>query len=308
MLTNFFKKSKPITVVVLLGLFLGYFLLANFSGFSMDFLTNNSIISYLRYGLWIFLTFFFFNFIINKNKLTFDNAFAFLFFVLCLGMIPNSFLNEKTVIINLILLLFLRKVYSLQSSKNVFQKLFDGGLWLGIAFLIEPFSAIFLVLLYIANYVHQKFTLQTILIPVLGFAGPLFLYFTYCFWNDKTENFNQLFYWFTTYDFSIYNSLLFLIPLLIIGAFLLFSVVMKTPLALRVKNTFRKSWMLVLLHFITAFIFIVLIEHKNGSELLYLLFPTAVILANGLELLQKKWIADIVIALFFFGSLTVYFI
>lgn len=38
-------------------------------------------------------------------------------------------------------------------------------------------------------------------------------------------------------------------------------------------------------------------------EFLFLLFPTSVILANGLELIQRKWLADLYIILFIVGSI-----
>ncbi len=308
MLTNFFAKSKPITFIVLLGLFFGYFFLTIFKGFSIDFYTENTIFSYFRYVLLLLLTFFFQNFIVTKNNLTFDNSYAFLFFMTCLGLLPFSFLNEKTLFINLILILFLRKVYSLQSPKNVFKKIFDAGFWLGVGFLVEPFIAIFGVLLYIAIYTHQKIIFQTLGIPIIGFIVPLFLYFTYCFWLDTVSDFYALFNWFTSYDLSIYKSVKFIFPFILIGVFLVFSILVKTPKALAVKNIFRKSWVLMLLHFLIATIFIVLLKNSSGSELLYLLLPTSLILANGLELLKKTWIKDLVISTFLIGSFVIYFL
>lgn len=308
MLANFFGKSKPITFVVLLLLFLVYLVLALFTGFKVDFYFEKSIFLFFSFAILLLLTFFFQNFIVVKNNLTFGNSYAFLFFILCLGLLPSSFLDEKTLIVNLLLLLFLRKVYSLQSSKNVFKKLFDGGLWLGISFLIEPFTLIFILLLYGAIFIHKKTSLQTLLIPVVGFLAPLFLYFTYYFWHDDVQNFYALFNWFTYYNFENYKALNYIFPVSIISLFGLISIFMKTPKILSVKNTFRKSWLLIILNLFITILFVVILKEHNGSEFLYLLFPIAIILANGLELVERTLIKEVLITLFFLCSLVVYFL
>ncbi len=308
MLANFFAKSKPITFVVLGLLFVVYLFLALFTGFDISFYFKNSIFSYFTFAVLLLLTFFFQNFIVVKNNLTFGNSYAFLFFILCLGLFPSSFLDEKTLIVNLLLLLFLRKVYSLQSSKNVFKKLFDGGLWLGISFLIEPFTLIFMFLLYGAIFIHKKTSLQTLLIPVVGFLTPLFLYFSYCFWYDALQDFYSLFIWFSYYDFENYKALNYIFPVSIIGLFGLISIFLKTPKTLSVKNTFRESWLVIILNLALTILFIIILKEHNGSEFLYLLFPIAIILANGLELVERTLIKEVLITVFFLCSLVVYFL
>lgn len=308
MLANFLEKSKPITFVVLITLFLSFVILALFTNNSVDFYWENSLFSYGSYFFLLVSTFFFFNFIVVKNALTFDNALAFFFFIICLGLIPASYLDQKTLFTNLIILIFLRKVYSLQSSKKVIKKLFDGGFWLGILFITEPFCLIFVILLYVSIYMHQKITFQTLLIPIIAFGIPILLYFTYCFWYNDVSTFNDLFYWETPYDFSVFNSHKFTLPLLLIGVFLLFAILIKTPKALSVKNTFRKSWLLVLMHLITTIFLVLLVKEKNGSELIYLFFPLAVILANGLELVKNLLYKNLIITLFLIATITSYFL
>ena len=205
MLANFFGKSKPITFVVLILLFLLYLVLAISTGFKVDFHFEKSIFTYLSFTVLIISTFFFTNFIISKNNLTFDNSYAFLFFIICLGLFPDSFLSEKALVVNLLLLLFLRKIYSLQTNKNIFKKLFDGGFWLGVCFLAEPLTIVFVFLLYAAIFIHQKTSFQTLIIPIIAFLTPLFLFFSYSFWNNNTQDFYELFNWYTTFNFENYK-------------------------------------------------------------------------------------------------------
>lgn len=297
MLANFFGKSKPINFIVLFVLFLGYFVLSIFSKeLSLNILTELG---------WFLVVFSVYNFIIAKNLLTYDNSFAFLFFVILIGFFPDVININKTFYANLTVLLFLRKVYSLQSSKNVFHKLFDGGLWLGISFLIEPYTALLIILLYLSIFLHQRFTYQTLLIPIIGIFGPVFLYFTYCFWYDEVEKFTSLFNWNLYPDLSFYSHQKSLFPILFISFFLIASILLKSPRALSVPNKFRKNWILVLTQFVISTIIFLLVEDGSGTEFLYVFFPVSVILANGIEFFQKKWYADAIIILFLIASFAV---
>ena len=78
MLANFFGKTDPANLIIIFGLFLSYFLAAYFIGFS----SSDSLLWLgTTIGLFVFL-FFFFNFILAKNKLTLYNSYGFLFFVM----------------------------------------------------------------------------------------------------------------------------------------------------------------------------------------------------------------------------------
>ncbi|MGY8909650.1 MAG: DUF6427 family protein, partial [Flavobacteriales bacterium] len=56
-------------------------------------------------------------------------------------------------------------------------------------------------------------------------------------------------------------------------------------------------------NFIILLTFLFCIPEKNGSELIYILFPTSIILANGVELIKKKIIKNIVLYLFLIGGI-----
>lgn len=299
MLANFFGKSKPIGALVILILFLCFYALFVFT----------ERISFDFWGfILILLTFSLTNFINIKNELTFDNYYMYLIFVLLMTLFPKTFETNTSFYANIAVLLSLRRAYSLQSEKVIFKKLFDAGLWLGISFVIEPFTLIFFLFIYIAVYFHIQLTIRTLAIPLIGFLIPVFLYFTYCFWYEKTTDFYNLFVWFTDYNFTLYKNASYLFSILFIVFFIVASVVLKTPEALSVKNTFRLSWKLVILNLFLSVLLIIVTNNRNGTEILYALFPASIIIANGIEIYQKKWISDVVILLFFAGAITAYFL
>jgi hypothetical protein len=257
----------------------------------------------------IFLSiFFFFNFIVSKNRLTFDHSYAFYVFTLSLILFLKTLCNFETLNLLLIQLLFLRKVYSFQSSKKVIQKIFDSGFWLGILCLIEPFSILFFILIYASIFLQQKRTINNLITPIIGFISPLIIYFTYLFWNDAAIVFFEIFnikiadtlFIFDKSDPSwIFWGILFLT---------LFSTVLKSPKVLSVNNSFKKSWILLIINAITSVVFAVTVSNKNGSEIVYFLIPASIIIANGFEVIQKKIVKNILIILLLGITVSTFFL
>ena len=297
MLTNFFGKSKPINFIVIISLFFIYVLKASLVGVSVIDLSGSFVIGTVGFFLFFLIQFFFYNFIVSKNNLTHSNSYALLLFTIFIGFFTTYFLEVKMLNLFFLHLLFLRKIYSFQSSKTIFQKLFDSGFWLGIMFIIEPFSIVYFLLLYAAIYLFQKVTIRTLLIPVIGFISPLIIWFTYFLWDDNIEEFVKYFYFFTNYDLSLYTQRFFLVPLILIGFCTVTVIALKTPNVLSVKTIFRRSWVLVIFNLIIAASFIIFLPDKNGSEIIFILFPMSIIVANGLEMKAKRIVKDIVLVI-----------
>ena len=306
MLANFLNKSKPINFMGLMIFFAICFLTLNF----IDFFNNQIQVSGLLERLAILLIFialfFIYNFITSKNNLTYDNSFGFYFFILLMGCF-SSVANYKTLFFSIIYLLFLRKIYSLQSSKKVLKKLFDAGFWLGILCVFEPKFTILFLLIYLGAYWHQKITIHTFSTPIIGFFTPLFCYFSYVFWYGNQEVFVSTFFSGFTFNmsfFTIEKEKFFMISLLVITCF---AAISKSSKALLINNTFKKSWSLLLMNLLIVFALFLFEKESKNTETLLLFFPISLILANGIELIQKKIIVNIFLYLFLIGCLTYLF-
>jgi hypothetical protein len=234
------------------------------------------------------IIFFFSNFIVSKNNLTLDNSYAFFIFTVFLSYFLSTITNLKTLIILLLYILLLRKIYSLKSPKKILQKLFDSGFWLGVLFILEPHSAMFVILIYAAIFLHQKPIINNLIVPIIGFLTPLIIHFTYCFWFDKLYFFTNLFYFDTFQNRFFYakNNFywisVFIITISVVSLFL------KSPKAFSINNSFKKSWILLIVNLAIALFFALFIPKKNGMEFLFLLFPASVIIANGIESVRNN--------------------
>ena len=125
------------------------------------------------------MTVFVINFIIRKNALTEDNSYAILFYILLVCYFPNSFVNEGVFISNFILLLAFRRIYSLRSSIQTKEKIFDSAFWIGIATLFYVWSLFYLILVYAAIFIFRKIDWRNFIIPLVGVLTPIFLSYTY---------------------------------------------------------------------------------------------------------------------------------
>ena len=298
MLTNFFGKSKPINYIVLLVLILIYFSFSFFGIFSREDIDLDIVLKQSGLLVLLFMYCFMFGFILSKNKLTLDNSYGFLALVSLFGFFPVVYQHTEALFFNIVLLIFFRRIVSLRTSKSFFEKLFDSGFWLSILFILEPFSLIFCVLIYLSVSLFQKTNYQTLLIPIVGFITPLIIYFTYCFWYDVLADFYRLFDWYSSLSLDMYSSSKYGIPLIIVGVFSLLSLIIKTPKVFLISGNYRKYWIMITITLLLSITYIILKNEKNGSELLLVFFPVSIMIANWIESIQRKGIKEIVLLLF----------
>jgi len=297
MIANFFNKTKPINFLVLAVLVLIIFLISLIKANSEPL----NFYYFVKNGLFLFfaiLVVFVLNFIIRKNSLTEDNSFAILFYILLTSFFPNSFSSEGIYVSNFILLFAFRRIYSLRSSIEIKEKIFDAAFWIGIASLFHVWSLIYMFLLYAAIVIFRKIEWRNFLIPIIGFLTPIFLSYTYLLAFDDLDRFYNL--WTFSFDLSLsaYNSSSFLTPMILIGLLSLIAIYPTTKRSLLAKIDFKATWSLLLGHIGISLILVLISPNKNGSELIYLFFPLSVLFANYLQVINRYWLKEMIIYIF----------
>ena len=307
MLANFFNKSKPAIVFIIAIYLFVYFTIANvvfnFAGFSWSYLLKEIGVFF---SLILFLILI--KFIINKNNLTLDNSYALLLAVFLLGIFHEILFANRILFANIFLLLAYRKVYSLRSNINTKLKLFDAGFWIGISVLIYSWSIFYIILIYAAMLLFQKVTLKNLAIPLVGLVMPVFIFFTYTFYVDNLEAFYRVFYLAPSFSYNSYNQLQLLIPIAFLITIAMWSIVSVTPKVVSSGTSFKKLWNLVIVHLLISVIIIVLSPIKNGSEMLFMVFPITIIIANFLQKSESKNFKNLIFYLFLLISFGVYFL
>jgi hypothetical protein len=307
MIANFFKKSKPAGVILIICLLFVYFFSATFyvyiTNISVKLLVNKLFLFGL-YVLWLLV----FNFIISKNKLTLDNLYGLLIGVILLGTFYESLFSTNLLLSNIFLLLAFRKIYSLSSNLNTKIKLFDAAFWIGIASLIYFWSFLFFVLIYVGIILYKKVSIRNFFIPIIGFFTPIFLYFTYCLYLNELPVFYQKFNFNFNLDFNNYSAVKYLLPIILFGLILVWSIIRVTPNIILINNRLKQTWILLLNHLIVSIVVVGFAMVKNGSEVLFLIFPTGIILGNFIPKLKSKLLKNVLLFMFLALSISVYFL
>ena len=296
MLANFFGKSNPVNFIVIFSIFLGFYLTNSISSISLATLNFSLVLEYILMLIFFLVFFFFFNFILSKNKLTLYNSYGFLIFVLLFGFFPDTMSSRHELFLNILVLIYLRRVYSLRSGKDVYKKIFDSGFWLGVLFLVAPKTVLFGILLFLSIWLFQKINFRTLLIPCLGFLAPVLCYVAYFFWFDQTEEFIASFFWYANYNFELFTDSSIFIPTIVLGTLVLISILVKTPKVISISGNYRNYWILILFNLFIAITILLIQNTLNESQLILLFFPISVILTNWLESIQKPFLKNIFIA------------
>ncbi len=307
MIANFFNKSKPVIIFNLIVVLFLFYVVSSF-------LLNSEVLSvwfFLKKGgnfLLLALLLLLVNFIVKKNSLTQDNSYTLLLHVLLLGTFYFTMHNDVVLYSNILLLLSYRKIYSIKSGFNIGSKLFDAGFWIGTASLIYPPSILFVLLIYIAIIIYQKQYIQNFIIPVVGLATPILLFFTYTFFIDDLGLFYNNYNFPMSFDFTVYNSLKYLIAITFLITITIWSIFVVSPKIITISNTMRMSWNILLNQVLIAAVITLLAPVKNGSEFLFLLFPCAIIITNFLQKSQSKNFKNLILFIFVAISIAVYFL
>ncbi len=297
MLTRFFQKSEPISFVSIVILLFALIFIQFVVPANSNINPSNAL---QTFGVFLFFTFSLFlsSFIISRNHLTQANYYAILFFVLLLGFFPSVFTVSKISISHLFVLVAARRLYSIHSKKELLSKLFDSGFYLGVAFLINPQTILYILLIYASYFIYIKIIDKNLLLPIVGFGTPLFIVFTYYFVLDKTEVFRSLIELNVVFDLQKVSPEKILLPLILMAVLLIVSLFKISSNSLSFESENKNSNKLVIAHLVLSILILLLNNLKIEETILYLFFPTAILIGILFNLLTKKGVKEVILYCF----------
>ncbi|MEO5788558.1 DUF6427 family protein, partial [Gelidibacter sp.] len=167
MISSFFSKAKPIHLVVVSVLLLVVFVVTKMSTIAEAFSVELFFREAFLFGVCL-ASLFVLDFFVSKNNLTKKNSYKILMFGLFVAVLPESLLNSKLLIANLFILLALRRIISLRTSKDIKKKLFDAALWISLATLLFFWASLFFILIFLALLLHSIVDIKNWIIPIVG--------------------------------------------------------------------------------------------------------------------------------------------
>jgi len=307
MLTSFFSKSKPVNYLIV-AIFMALFFVGHLL-ISSDNAYNLGKVAFQIGMLFVFLvSMLLVDFISRKNNLTHNNTFKILLFAIFVTTFPATFLEADVLFANFFILLALRRIISLKTKKDVQKKIFDAALWIALASCIYFWSILFMGVLFIAIAQYAGTNFKNYVIPFVGGATIIVLA------NSYTLIVQNAFYlpmdWVRTsgFDFRSYNRLQLLIPLSVVLAILLWSIV-EFYLDRKHKSKKRKlTTTLISFILVTAICTVVFTPEKNSAELLFVAMPFSVLTANYFEKKGEFIFKEVVLWLLFLLPFIVLFL
>lgn len=296
MITSIFSKSKPINFIIVFFITLLAFIVASLKlthePINIDFILEKSGLFAISYiSMWVL------NFIVSKNNLVKNNNFEILIYSLFLLAIVQTTTNINMLCANFFVLLALRRILSIRSQKNVNKKLFDAAFWIAIAALFYFWSILFFALIIVSLVLYTDNKLNHWIIPFTGVL-TVFIFVvsvSILFHNDFFSAFKSLPEY--SYDYSVYNSLPFLVAITMLFSFGVWSALFFIKSIKQKKKALRPSFNIVLFALIAAFLVVVFAPEKDGSEFIFMFAPLAIIITNYIQVIQEKWFKEVFLLL-----------
>ncbi|WP_026451799.1 DUF6427 family protein [Aequorivita capsosiphonis] len=287
MLTSFFGKSSPINYLILAVFIAAGYLLGAISGFS-DLITPSFLLTNAFFIIVSVFSMLLLDFIIRKNHLTKSNTYAILFFACFMVMLPVIFLQHNILLGNIFLILALRRIMSLRSDKNSERKIFDASFWIVVASLFYFWSLLFFLPLYIAIVQKPNLNYKQMLIPFTGFLAVFMLNTAYQLL--VSNSFMWFFEWreSISLDFINYNSASVLVPVTVILAFYIWTGIYRLSSLSAVSLKEKSNYLLMFYVSLTYFFIALAGPEKTGAEILFILAPISIMIANYIENFETK--------------------
>jgi hypothetical protein len=298
MITSIFSKSKPINFVIVFFITLLAFIIAKIkldgAIIKMTYIIEQASLFFICYISILTL-----NFIVGKNNLTQKNNYEILLFSLFLGTIPQTMLDSNIILANFFVLLALRRIISLRSQIDVKKKLFDAAFWITIASLFYFWAILFFILILATLLFYTDNRIKNWIIPFMG--SMVVLIITGCYSMIAYDNFFAVFNMSPeiSYDFSMYNTIQYIVAVTILLSFGLWSTVFYLKVIKKKMKKFKGSFKTILVAALIAFLIVVVSPEKKGSEFLFLFAPLAIIITNYIETIKERWFKEVFLFILF---------
>ena len=304
MITSIFKKSTPFNYIIFSLLIFVVFAIANYpadkQSIDADFVLSKTVLL-----LVFFTTFFVLNFIIKKNGLTKDSDYAFLFFFFFLLFFPAVLSNLKLVFSNLLVLLALRRLYSMQTLKVVKEKIFDASFYICVASVFQFWSILFLVVVFLAIFFYVARDYRNWFLPFVGVAAAFVLFALYGLAVDLTAFTNYKNNILIDLDFTYFKNNfqnLALSIYTVVAVYFIVSLLIALPSKpLNKKAAYKQT----IFTFVIAVLLYLFSPQKSNEILLFSFFPLSIIATSDVEqYVNKLRVTIIILVLSSFALLT----
>lgn len=305
MLANLFSKSRPIGYVAIGLLLLTTYFLHLVS--DLNWLQSPAAVvekSFLFVA--VVVSVLLIQFITVKNYLAVNNLYSLFLYACFLILFPTFFDDSELIIANLLVLLALRRIISLQSLKFPKIKIFDACLWIFFATLFESWTILYFILVYLAIIWYVSEDYRHWIIPFVALFTVTILFYTYSLFN----NINLVEFWTDKYDigfnFSYFDSVYQNIAISFFASIAVLFIAYQLTNLKSVATNQLDLYKNILLCLIIGITIYVIAPQKSNGLLVFTFFPLSIIGGNFIASTKTKWIKETVLGLILAMSLLLF--
>ena len=298
MITRNFRISKPYHYILIFVSLIGIFLFQRLKDYSsiqsVDFVIESAAFLFFLASMFLVV------FIITKNKLTQKNSFAALYFFIFISLMPQTLADHKIIIANGFILLSYRRIFSLETKLNMKKKYFDAALWLSIATLFYVWSILYFIPLLVTIVLRPNDWVKHLLVLVFG-AGSAGL-LVYLFASVSGTPFSFLMFYPPKINLGLFSHTpeLMKASLVIISVMTIGSVLSLFPPLILKNSKSRNNFIVLFLMLFTGLSISLLAVNMFVENMLFVIFPLAVIMANFTQHQRRSWLSDLFLTVLLF--------
>ncbi|MGC1514645.1 MAG: hypothetical protein WA810_03660 [Maribacter sp.] len=294
MISSIFEKTKPVNfIIVLVFMFLFYwcvqFYLFEATVIDIPIARTMVVLTVL------FISVFVVDFVVKRNKITKNNSFAILYFVLLFAVFPNTLGDSEAIFTSFFLLLALRRLLSIKSLKNIKLKIFDAGLYICIASIFYEWAILYLLLVFAAIYFYDPKNIRNWLVIL----SVVFCFFMILY--GALVLLENVFFLTQHYNFRIDLSNVYAVKWWL-GIKLSIYAVLNLALVFWIFLRLIKGGMgqvvimrLIALSFVLGLVVNVLVTGENTNAVIITFFPSVVFIVNYLESIKKPKLLELIL-------------
>lgn len=298
MISSFFDQTKPVNFLVLLAALVLLFWGVTFFDHGFD-LEYSFVFQQLLASIALVLTLLLLGNMVKSMKLTLDNSFAMLFFLLLLLCFSNVLTDHKIIFCNFFLLMSTRSAIALKNDKNHNKKIFESALWLYVASFFNEWALLFIIPLFVAINLFTAKQLRLWLMPIAALICVAILATAVAMLLENTDFFQEHYRFHFLIDF-------FTKPDYLLGFYIL--VTFGAALLVFGRLGYRRlgrtlSLRLILVCLILSTLCTIATGGSQNNMEMLTFFPAAIFFTNYLEHLKKQKFKEIVLLICIVGSL-----
>lgn len=293
MISSIFGKTKPINFILIGGFLFFCVVWTTIHKQAPANYTETIFIALLLFCA-LFFSVLAADFIAKRNKLSKQNHYVIFIYGILVGVFPQVLNNIWLVFSQILILLALRKIISIQSLRDIKLKIFDAAFWIAFAFFCFEWTILYFIVLYLVIFKYVSKDFKNWLVPLVSFLTVSVLVLCYALLLKDVNWFTNLFMLNASFVITVNKLPTNWVPIVAILAITVVAVA-HYFLKQKRKKTIKHGSKTIVFQTLIISVAVIGLSNNIQEALIFAFFPLAVIIGNYVQNLSKKWLKEVVL-------------